>query len=133
MRGLVIRLAIAAAAMLLGVLGFIAALAWFLFAIDLKLDTMMTPALAALATGGAAILFALIVMLIGRSVLSGRRSKPSRKHDSGDPALELGRVIGEEAANFVTEHKRGVLIASLAAGFAFGISPRLRKLLLRLF
>jgi hypothetical protein len=47
-------------------------------------------------------------------------------------ASEFGVLAGEQIAALARSHVHGTLAASLLAGFAVGISPGLRKLLLDL-
>jgi len=127
MRDLSVRLAIAAASLLLAGVGFIAAISFMCVALYLQLATMMTPPLAATTTALAALLFSLFVMMIGRWLAFGRRgTRGGSSRIAGDPAMELGRRLGEEAFKYVKAHRSGTLIATLVAGFAVGASPKLR-------
>lgn len=126
MRDLSVRLAIAAASLLLAGVGFIAAVGFLCVALYLQLTTMMTPPLAATTTALAALLFSLLVVLIGPKLAFGsRRGRSSRI--AGDPAMEIGRRLGEEAFKYVKAHRSSTLIATLLAGFAVGASPKLRN------
>jgi hypothetical protein len=128
MRDLSVRLAIAAASLLLAGVGFVAAAGFFCVALYLQLATMMEPPLAATATAFAALLFSVLVMLIGRWLAFGRRRmRGGSSRIANDPAMEIGRRLGEEAFKYAKTHRRGTLIATLLAGFAVGASPKLRN------
>lgn len=134
MRDLALRLAIAMVSLLLAAMGFIAALGFFFFAAYLQFADMMAPPLAAVAAAFVALLFSVAVMLVGRRMAFGpgrrrRRTDGSSSPIGGDPAMEFGRRLGEEAYRFVNANRRSTLIASLIAGFAIGASPKLRAYL----
>lgn len=106
-------------------------------ALYLALIETTTPALAALLTGLAVLAAAVIVIAIAWLVLrpSGKGQRPARSGASGeplDPSLLLGEALGSELVNCTRTHPYGSMLAALAAGFAFGASPGLRKTLLDL-
>lgn len=90
--------------------------------------------MAALATGGALIAFAAILMLVVKLIVSSsRRSKSAPPRQDGQmAAARLGELIGEEAATWTRQHPGATIFAALAAGFVVGSSPRLRTGLMRL-
>ena len=90
----------------------------------------MAPWLAALATAGAALLFAALVLLI--AWLMTRRTVSPASRNRQRNAAELGELLGRQAHDFVAGNSLPILGVLLAAGFAMGFSPRLRKLLLKL-
>ena len=118
-----------AAVLLIVGAGFFAASAYFAFCLVLK------PPLAALVTGLAALLVACASFLLGqlaRKMLgrSRRRRLAARAPESTRGlAAALGGLAGEELAALARSHVGGTLAASLVAGFAFGASPSLRRLL----
>jgi hypothetical protein len=123
MRGLQMRLAIAAVSLLIAGVGLIAAIVFFCIAVYCEFLTFIDPPMAALATAGAALLFSIIVILLGQ-LLMGRSRRWSR-----DPTVEMGRKLGEQARTLLSSNKRATFFALLAAGFVVGASPRLRKIL----
>jgi hypothetical protein len=127
------QFAVAAVCLLAAGVGLSAALIYFGLAVYLYLATEMSPPMAALVAGLVAIFFAVFVLALGRMISSmiSRRGR-ARGLFSGNEnraAAALGDLLGEEASNFLTRNKRSALIVSLAAGFAVGVSPRLRHLL----
>lgn len=87
---------------------------------------------AALATGLVTLLGAVLIVLAG--VFATRRPITAAKGhssptDAAGLAGELGGLLGEELSSFARTHLRGTMMASLAAGFAVGASPELRRYL----
>ncbi len=100
---------------------------------------LLSPPLAAVLTGVAAFCLALIVVLIGRSVARRPASPPIARMSSnlGMPgkaglAASFGQEMGLNANELVRAHASKVVIAALVAGFAMGVSPRLRRSLWQL-
>jgi len=90
----------------------------------------MAPWLAALVTAGVALLFSLLVVLIARLIT--RRAVPSALRNRHRNAADLGELFGRQAHDFVAGNSLPMLGILLAFGFAMGISPRLRKILMKL-
>ncbi len=118
-------------------------------ALYLLLATQLQPALAALLTALAVFLTALLLLLIGRWTTAPRRVRPSPLGVAAPPgvaspgavppqggaagiAAAVGSEIGVASAGWLRGHAREVVIATAAAGFVVGISPRLRRALWRL-
>ena len=101
--------------------GMIAAAVFLGVALYSWLAMFFSPAIAALLCAGAAVLFALIVLLFG-SLLARRRKKD-------DAAVLLGALLGEEVRGLTEASTAKRLLIALAAGFAVGLSPRLRKII----
>ena len=95
------------------VFAFIALYSWF--------ATFLSPMLAALACAGASVLFALVVLLFG--------SLGARRRRKDDAAVLLGALLGEEVRGLTEGGTTKRLLIALAAGFAVGLSPRLRKII----
>jgi hypothetical protein len=87
-----------------------------------------TPAIAAFATAGCALLFLGSVALIAwiAKTLAMRR----RREFGGFSALEIGQLLGSRFGAAAGENSWAAIAASLSAGFAVGASPRLRAALL---
>lgn len=104
-------------------------------AVFLALVEPMGMPMAALATGGVLIAFAVILMLAVKLIVSSsQRSKRTPPQQDGQiAAARLGELIGEEAATCARQHPGAVTFAALAAGFVVGSSPKLRTGLMRLF
>lgn len=119
------------------------AIVCLLAALFMGLTDVLTPPLAALATGGAALIIAALILLatriwIGRATArleaprrAGRR--PSAEEDDDPLSLELGNLLGREASRFIYAHPKKSLLISLCGGLAAGMSPGLRKLIRDLF
>ena len=126
--------ALLAVAVLVGVTG----LGFLFAALYLALVEVIPPAGAAIATGVVALLLALVLALQARSAIAPRpkpRDGADAEAGSADTAVlasQLGRLLGESTSQSLrTNAPRAALIA-LAAGFAVGVSPRLRRSLLKL-
>jgi hypothetical protein len=124
------RLAISSAAILIAAAGGCVALVFLIVALYLGLASMMAPWLAALATAGAAIFFSLLVLLIARLIT--HRSVPPASRNRHRNAADLGELLGRQAHDFVAGNSLSMLGILVAAGFAMGFSPRLRKFLMKL-
>ncbi|MDE2229796.1 MAG: hypothetical protein KGL11_12255 [Alphaproteobacteria bacterium] len=116
---LVVRLAVAASGLLIVAALVIAAAAFLCIALDLALQTWLTPPLAAgataaivLATGGA---IAFVVSIIARA---------RRKADE-----PFARRLDRELMSLATRHSTSAVAAALLAGFAVGAVPPLRNAL----
>jgi hypothetical protein len=124
------RLAISSAAILIASAGVCVAIVFLVMAFYLMISEMMTAWLAALTTAGAALLFALLVLLSARMIT--RKAIPAATRNRERSAAELGEILGRQAHRFVNANSPAMLGVLLAAGFAMGFSPRLRKWLMRL-
>ena len=93
------------------------------------------PTGAALITGVICLGGAGIVSLIGWLVVrsSTRRDGRDRKApDAVKVALAMGEALGGDLQSLAKNHRYGMIGAALAAGFAVGVSPKLRRSLRRL-
>jgi uncharacterized membrane protein YccC len=114
----------------------VAAVGLFLTAIYLAVLPLGQPWLAAAVTGGVALLIALILAVVATGQRK-RRPLPrsaARPQDwrEGEVALALGQDLGKDVERWLQGHKKHAVIAALAAGLAFGASPRLRQTVRRL-
>lgn len=127
------RLAISIAAVLVALVAAFVAVGFFAFALYQFVLQYMSPALAALATGVIILIGAML--LVFATKLAGRKPAKPRKvvNDPGlaaaEGAAELGNVLGQHLRGLAEAHGNGSLWASLAAGFAVGVSPKLRSFL----
>lgn len=111
---------------------------WFVFvAIYFGFREILSPPLAALATAGALVGFAILVIVVGWLVLRSMRRKPRPDFDwlldlvnapDGLSAAAIGNAIGRRLRAFALQNSKATIIASLIAGLALGISPGLRAL-----
>lgn len=124
------RLAVSSAAILIASAGVCVAVVFLIVALYLFLAGMMAPWLAALATAGAALLFAALVVAIARLITRAAVPAAHRKREVS--AAELGELLGRQAHRFVNANSPLLLGILLIGGFAMGFSPRLRKLLIKL-
>ena len=124
------RLAISSAAILIASAGGCVALIFLIIAFYLALATLMAQWLAALATAGTALLFALLVLLIARMIT--RATVPPATRDRHRSAAELGELLGIQARNFTSANSPIAIGVLIVAGFAIGFSPKLRRLLMKL-
>jgi hypothetical protein len=114
----------------------LAAVGFFLTAVYLAVLPLGQPWLAPAITGGVALLLALALAVVAR----GRRTRrplprPGPRPEDwreGEVALALGQDLGKDVERWFQGHKKHAVIAALAAGLAFGASPRLRQTARRL-
>lgn len=101
---------------------------YFAQAIYLLIASVVTPPAAAALTGVSVIVIAVLLVSLVRLGAPRRRSRESRaeaREDEPDLANDLARklkTLGEAQSN-------GTLLATLIAGFAVGLSPKLRAFL----
>jgi hypothetical protein len=135
------RLATTIASLLAATILVLAALGFLGYAAYLALLGAVSPPLAALITGVGAVVLAGLIVIVGSSLFRGGRAKPRRRDKGADGegadaagrmAGELGGVLAAQLGTLTRSHSGPVLAASLAAGFAVGASPRLRKVMLDL-
>ena len=134
MRDLIARLAtVIVACMLVGValmvaLGFAMVGVYFLFA------QIASPPWAAFDSALAAIVFSLIVA--GVTLLMVRRPRRLRRQRAASNpnylAAMVGDLLGSRFRKLASENTRTSILASFAAGFVVGLSPKLRAFLLDL-
>ncbi len=130
---LLTRLAIGAAAILIAAAGGIVAVTFLIIAMYELLETVMQPWLAALATAGLAVLFAVLVLVLARVAMRTMAPAPPKAARSGIGfTAEIGTMLGKEARDFVENNSMSTLGILAVAGFALGVSPKLRKLIWKL-
>lgn len=114
-----------------------------LAALFMGLTDVLAPPLAALATGGAALIVAALVLLaarlwIGRAAarleVPRRTGRPAAAGEDDDPlSLELGNLLGREVSHYIHANPKKSLLISFCGGLAAGMSPGLRKVIRDLF
>ena len=125
-RGLVVVAVLLACAIgLTAVFGLLVAADYFAFA------NILSPPFAALAAAGTAILFCVVAVIAGKLILSAM-NKRTRRNMHTRIASIIGEVFGADLGEFTDRHPARSIGAALAAGFALGFSPKLRKALLHL-
>ena len=112
-----------AVSLTLASVGLIAAIGFLFDALYLYLADFVSPVNAALLTALSGLLFALIVLGLGRLAVAMR----ARRKD--DVALLFGALLGKEFFGLADARPATRILVALAAGFAIGLSPRLRKIL----
>lgn len=128
MSGILLRGVIIVAVILACAIGLTAAFGLLVAADYFAFATILSPALAALAAAGTALLFCLLAVLFGKLALGTMRSRKRRTvHDR--IAAMLGEVFGKELVDFADRHPSRSIAAVLFAGFALGFSPKLRSAL----
>jgi hypothetical protein len=127
MRALIKKATINIAAMFIALAVLIAGLGFLWFAVYLAMLEHLSPPMAALTTGLAAIVLAALIVFLGRAI-AGRAQKKQRR-DASTLAAELGDLLGEEFLARAAAHPHATLITSLLSGFAVGALPELRDVL----
>jgi len=101
-------------------------------ALYFTIAAITSPAIAALATGGAALIVATAIGLMARRAIRCRpaSARPARPGTSeAEIAAEIGRVLGDEVSAWTKSHPLGATGIALAAGFVVGMTPGLRRAL----
>jgi len=126
------RLALSIAALIVMLVAAVIAVGYFALALFLFASSHMSPPLAAIATGFLILLLAAFLALAARAG-SGRRRRFSERQSNRaarETAAELGGELGRRLLGLADSHRTGSLVAALIAGFAVGVSPKLREFLL---
>jgi len=132
------RLAVALAVFVISGAAVLVATFFLFAAIFLWFEEFLRPALAALATTGSLLAFALLVGLAGLIVARAFKRKPKRDFGwliellnapDGISAIAIGNALGRRLQAFARKNNQATIIAALAAGLALGVSPALRKIL----
>ena len=125
------RLAISLAMVLIAVIAGILAIVYLAFALYLWLLAYVVPPAASLLTAILILLIALAVIGIMRLATRPRRRRraPSPTLEAAESAAGLGTELGRKIRGLTEAHASGGLIAALVAGFAVGVSPKLRAFL----
>jgi high-affinity K+ transport system ATPase subunit B len=134
MRRLVARLAISIALMLIALVAALIGVGYFAFALYLWLTNYFVPPAAAVIAGLIVLVVAGLLALIARGMLRGskRRDRNYMSGTAAETAAELGSLLGDKVESFVHKNRGTSLLTALAAGFAVGVSPKLRSLLWRI-
>jgi len=130
------RLGLAAAWLILALVvamiavGFLGAAIFF----ELEAKELSPPAAAAIVGGGGLVLAALFGIVARRVLCPAAPPAVARSHNTvDDAAADLGALVAQQIVNTTREHPYGTVGAALAAGFAVGAVPELRKALTELF
>jgi hypothetical protein len=125
------RLAVSLAMVLIALIAAILAIVYFAFALYLLLLALVVPPAAALLTGILILLTALALIAIARAATSPhrRRRETAPSLEAAESAAGLGTELGRKIRGLTEAHASGGLIAALVAGFAVGVSPKLRAFL----
>jgi len=128
-RNMLTRIAIMVAAVFVASFGIVAALIFLGAALYFMYAQWLSPPLAALSAAGTAVLFSVVIVLVGRLVANSYKASRAKKKAFGETtgaAADLGDMVGRQAFEFVQNNKKSALVGSLLAGFAFGASPGFR-------
>ena len=125
------RLAVALAMVLIALIAAIVAIVYFAFALYLLWLPYVVPPAAALITGLLILLIALVLIAVARAAMDPRRRRrePSPTLEAAETAAGLGTELGRKIRGLADANASGGLIAALVAGFAVGVSPKLRAFL----
>ena len=130
LRRFLARLAISLAALLITLIAAVIALVYFAYALFLVLLNVVVPPAAAVLTGVIILLAALLLVAATRTrSRSGRKREPSPTLEGFENAAELGSELGRKLRGLTGSEASGGLLAALVAGFAVGMSPKLRAFL----
>lgn len=132
MERILARALISAGLIILAALLGLAAAGLFLTAVYLAVLPLGQPWLAPAITGGVALLVSLALALAATGWQRRRTTSPSAAGFEAQGRRALGQDLGKDVELWVLAHKKQAVAAALAAGFAFGVSPRLRQAVRRL-
>jgi uncharacterized membrane protein YbhN (UPF0104 family) len=130
------RLALSIAALLVMLIAACMATGYFAYALYQFLAEFMSPALASLSTGFLLLLFGAAIVGITLWITTRPRSRRWRRYEGDseraarETVAQLGGELGERLLGLAETHRTGALLAALVAGFAVGVSPKLREFLL---
>ena len=128
----VARIVVALASLVIGLIAGIIALAFLSYAIYLGFLNLVVPPAAAAITAVVIVAAAFLLMAILRLALRPRRRRrraaiPSL--EECETAAEVGSELGRKLRGMTGANANGGLLAALVAGFAVGMSPKLRAFL----
>lgn len=133
MRRFFARLTIWLALVLSAVLTALIAIGYFMFALYLWLAVYLVPPVAALISGVLVLLTAVVLALIASSMFGGLgRNERDSTLGAAETAADIGSLFSDKLGGFASMNRGTSLLTALAAGFAVGVSPKLRGLLWRL-
>jgi hypothetical protein len=135
MRRFFARLTIWLALVLSAVLTALIAICYFMFALYLLLAMYLVPPVAAVISGVIVLFAAAVLALIASSMFGGLRlARHERDSTLGaaEAAADLGSLFSDKFQGFASMNRGTSLLTALAAGFAVGVSPKLRSLLWRI-
>jgi hypothetical protein len=133
MRRFFARLAISIALILIALVAVLIAVGYFVFALYLWLTNYFVPPAAAVVAGVIILVVAALLALIARAFMRGskRRGKDYASMSAAETAAELGSLFGDKVQGFANMSRGTSLLTALVAGFAVGVSPKLRAILWR--
>jgi hypothetical protein len=125
------RLAISLAMVLIALIAAIVAIGYFAFALYLFLSIYVVPPAASVLTGILVLVTALLLIAAAGSAIRPRRRRrePIPSLEAAEDAAGLGSELGRKIRGLADANASGGLIAALVAGFAVGVSPKLRAFL----
>ncbi len=130
LRQLKLRVALAAATVLVGSVMIVVALVFLCYGAYLLLTEYLMPGPAAFATAGIALLFLLVFALFSKIIVAMSAKKESKKLQN--KTAEIGRLLGLKFTSSKPANAAMPLLIAAFVGFAMGASPRLRALALDL-
>jgi len=129
-RRLLAHLAVSIALLMIALVAVLIAVGFFAVAFFMWLASILSPALAAVVCGGILLFIALILAMIARAILRTRRRR--FRADLAEDAALMGHLFGRKAYNYARERAGISMLTALISGFAIGLSPKLRAILLSL-
>jgi len=123
------RLAVSLAVVLIALIAAITAIVYFAFALYLLLLMWVAPPAAALLTGVLVLVAVLILAAATRAGMRPRRRRRPANLEAAEDAADLGGEIARKVRGMMDSNANGGLLAALVAGFAVGMSPKLRSFL----
>lgn len=126
--GILARGVVIVAVLLACAVGLTAAFGLLVAADYFAFEIILPPVFAALAAAGTALLFCILAIIVGKLVLDSLRKRARRRMQSR-VAAAIGELFGGDIGNLADRHPTRALGLALAAGFAVGFSPTVRRAL----
>ena len=127
--GIVTRVAVAVAALMIVLLAAVTAVCFFAYAVYLLISEVLPGPSAAALTGIVVLLGAVLIAAVMAAAVRPRGRRKAPAVEGYESAAEAGNFLGRRLRGLLDAHSLGGLVAMGLAGFAVGFSPQLRKIL----
>jgi len=123
------RLAFAFAALVIATVAVIGAIGFLCYAVFLLFALYMSPPIAAVLAAVSLVLFAIVVLLAGRSAVKARKRKrpPGTPPSAGYVLDAIEALFGVDIPDLAAKNPYQTTGAAFLLGILFGISPGLRR------
>jgi small-conductance mechanosensitive channel len=127
MTGLITRLSVSFAVVLIAALLVLMGFGFLAFALDQALLEHFSPGVTALLTGLAVFVIAALIVIIGAAINAAAKHK--RRRDGEAFAIEISEFLSDEFVSLAATNPQATVLGALLSGFAVGVVPELRHVL----